>query len=95
LDAELEALWTLAARIRDLVLGNVDGPSSLAVSLSLVEELLEGGIDTVATNGVCWGGGTQSVSAAALLHFLELKTKLELLEFEQNADLTKDQADDL
>jgi hypothetical protein len=84
----------LAARIRDLVLGNVDGPSSLAVSLSLVEELLEGGIDTVATNGVCWGG-TQSVSAAALLHFLELKTKLELLEFEQNADLTKDQADDL
>jgi hypothetical protein len=51
-DIELEVLWTLAACIRDLVLGNDDGPSSLVASLSMVAELLEGRIDTAATNGV-------------------------------------------
>jgi hypothetical protein len=54
-DAELGALWTLVARIRDLVLGNADGPSSLAASLSMVAELLKGRIDTAAANGVHWG----------------------------------------
>jgi hypothetical protein len=53
-DAELEALWTSIALVRDLVLGNVDGPSSLAASLPMVAELLEGRIDTTATSGVCW-----------------------------------------
>jgi hypothetical protein len=54
-DAELGALWTSTARVQDMVLGNADGPSSLVASLSMVVELLEGRIDTVATNGVCWG----------------------------------------
>jgi hypothetical protein len=76
-DAELEALLTSAARVRDQVLGNVDGPSLLATSMSMVAELLEGWIDTVAANGVrC---GTQSALVAALSIFLELKTKQELL----------------
>jgi hypothetical protein len=41
-----------------------------------VVELLEGGINAVATNRVhC---GTRSVLVAALSHFSELKSKLEL-----------------
>jgi hypothetical protein len=40
--AELEALRTSAGLVRDLVLGDVDRPSSLAASLSMVAELLEG-----------------------------------------------------
>jgi hypothetical protein len=71
------------------VLGNADGLSSLAASLSMVAELLEGRIDTVSTNGVHWG--TQSTLVAALLHFSELKSKLELHGFGQNVDLTDDQ----
>jgi hypothetical protein len=35
-NAELEALWTLAAQVWDLVLDNVDESSSLAASLSAV-----------------------------------------------------------
>jgi hypothetical protein len=40
-DAELEASWTSVVRVQDLVLGSVDGPSSLAASMSTVAELLE------------------------------------------------------
>jgi hypothetical protein len=59
----------------------------------MVAELLEGWINTMTANGVCTG--TQSVLVAALSHFLELKSKLELLESERNADLIEDQADAL
>jgi hypothetical protein len=75
------------------VLGNADGLSSLTASLSVVVKLLDGRIDTTTANGVSWG--TQSALVAALLHFLELKAKLELLGSGQNADLTDDQADAL
>jgi hypothetical protein len=51
-DAELEALRTSAGRVRDLVLDNIDGSSSLAASLSMVVELLECRIDIAATNEV-------------------------------------------
>jgi hypothetical protein len=54
----------------------------------MVTELLEGRIDTATANGVRWV--TQSMLVAALSHFLELKTELELLEFEHNAYLTED-----
>jgi hypothetical protein len=84
-DAELEALWTSATRVWDLVLDNIDGPSSLAASLSTVVELLEGWIDTAATNGVRWG--TRSALVAALSRFLELNSKLVLLRSRHNADL--------
>jgi hypothetical protein len=53
---ELEALWTSAALVRDMVLGDVDEPSSQATSLSTEAELLKGRIDTTTTNGVQWGG---------------------------------------
>jgi hypothetical protein len=52
---ELEALRTLAAQVWGLVLDGVDGSSSLATSLSMVVELLEGWVDTVTTNGVRCG----------------------------------------
>jgi hypothetical protein len=52
-DVELVALWTSAARVRDLVSDNTDGSSSLAASMSTVVELLKGQIDSVPTNGVC------------------------------------------
>jgi hypothetical protein len=52
-DAEPEALQTLVVRVQDFMLDNVDGPSSLAASLSTVVELLEGQIDATTTNGVC------------------------------------------
>jgi hypothetical protein len=52
-DAELEALCTLAARVWDLVLDNINGPSSLPASMSMMVELLKGQIDAAATNGVC------------------------------------------
>jgi hypothetical protein len=54
-DTELETLWTSVALVRDLVLGDVDEPSSLATSLSPVVEEVESRINTVATNGVRWG----------------------------------------
>jgi hypothetical protein len=90
-DAELEALWSSAARVRELVLDNADGSSSLAASLSMAVELLEDWVDAMATNGVRWG--TQSALVAALSHFPELDTELELLGSRRNGDLTKDQVD--
>jgi hypothetical protein len=75
------------------VLETADGTSSLAVSLSSTMELLEGHIDAVTINRVCWG--TQSALAVALLHFLEIGTELELHGFRRNADLKEDQVDAL
>jgi hypothetical protein len=65
-NAELEALWTSAARVQDLVLDNTDGPYSLIASLPTVVELLEGRVDAAAANRVRWGsrsdmnGGSRS-----------------------------------
>jgi hypothetical protein len=92
-DDKLETLWTLAARVQDLVLGNCDRPSSLATSLSMVVQLLEDQIDTTTAIGIRWG--TRSAFVAALLHFLKLKTEVELLGSWRNLDLTEDQADTL
>jgi hypothetical protein len=61
------------------VLSNVEGPSSLIASLSMVAKLLEGQIDIATINGVRWG--TQSVLVATMSHFPELKSELELLGF--------------
>jgi hypothetical protein len=51
-DAELEALRTSVARVQDLVLNNIGKSSSLAASLSVVVELLEGQINTTTATGV-------------------------------------------
>jgi hypothetical protein len=92
-DVELEALRNLAARVWDLVLHNVDGPSSLAASLSMVAELLEGRVDVATANGIRWG--TLSVLITTLSHFLELEAKLELHESGLNAVLAEDRVDAL
>jgi hypothetical protein len=92
-DAKLEVLRTFAALCSSLVLGNVDEPSSLVASLSIVVESFESRVDTATANRVRWG--IRSVLAATLSHFLELKSELDLLRFGRNADLTDDQADAL
>jgi hypothetical protein len=56
-------------------------------------ELLEGWIDAVGANGVRWG--PRSVLVATMSHFPELKTELEVLRSERNADLTEDDSDAL
>jgi hypothetical protein len=54
-----------------------DGSSSLMAALSLVVELIEDCIDAAITNGVHWG--IRSPLVAALSHFQELGSELELL----------------
>jgi hypothetical protein len=66
------------------VLGGINGTSSLAASMSMTAELLEGWIDIGAANGVHWG--SHSALVAAVLHFLELKTELEVLGSGHNMD---------
>jgi hypothetical protein len=90
---KLEALRSYAARVWELVLKRADGPSSLAASLSSATELFEDHIDARTANGVRWG--TRSMLVAALSHFPELGTKLELLGSGRNADLTQDEVDAL
>jgi hypothetical protein len=85
-EAELEALRSSAARVQDLVLGSVDGSSSLVTSMSVVAEQLEGRIDIVAANGFRWG--SRSALVAAVLHFRELDADLEVLGSRRNVVLT-------
>jgi hypothetical protein len=92
-EAELEALRSSAARVPDLVLGDVEGLSLLSTSMSTVAERLEGRIDTVAANGVCWG--SCSALVVAVSHFLELDTDLEVVGSGRNASLTKGEVDAL
>jgi hypothetical protein len=87
-DTKLEELQSSATRVWDFVLGNVDESSSLAASLSVVVELLEGCIDASTANGVHWG--TRSALVVTLSHFPELEIKLEQLRSTCNADLTDD-----
>jgi hypothetical protein len=56
------------------VLGDIDGSSSLATSMSMVVEWLEGRIDAVDANGVHWG--SCSVLVADVSHFPELDADL-------------------
>jgi hypothetical protein len=92
-DAELEALQTSAIPVQDLVLGNVDRPSSLATSQYMVVKEVKGRINTAPANGVPWG--TRSMLVATLSHFWELKFEQELLGFGRNADLIDDEVDAL
>jgi hypothetical protein len=85
-DVELEALQTSATQVRDLVLGSTNGLSSLATSMSVPVELLEGRIDATAANGACWA--SHSALVAVVLHFPEL----EVLGSRRSADLTEDEA---
>jgi hypothetical protein len=54
-DAELEVLGSSAVRVRDLVLDGAGEPSSLAMSMSAVTELLKDHIDATTPNEVRCG----------------------------------------
>jgi hypothetical protein len=54
-NAELEALWTSATQVWDLVLEGPYESSSLVASLSLAAELIEEHVNAVAANGIRWG----------------------------------------
>jgi hypothetical protein len=75
------------------VLGIVDEPSSLVMSLSMAAKMVEGRINNAGANGVRWG--TRPVLVTALSHFPELKSELELLRSGQSVDLSDDQVDAL
>jgi hypothetical protein len=75
------------------VLKGYDEMPSLAASLSLAADLIKGHIDDTAANGVRWGDRLALI--AALSHFPELETKLELLGSGRNANLTEGQLDAL
>jgi UDP-N-acetylenolpyruvoylglucosamine reductase len=59
----------------------------------MAAELLEGRVDAEAANSVHLG--TRSALVAALLHFSELETELELLGSGRNVALIEDQVDAL
>jgi hypothetical protein len=92
-DAELEALWSSATLVPNLVLERLDMTSSSAALLSSMTELIKDRVDAAATNGVRWGA--RSVLAVSLSHFLELGTELELLGSRHNTNLTEDKVDAL
>jgi hypothetical protein len=76
-----------------LELKGFDETSSPAASLSLVEDLIEGRVDVVATNRVRWG--SRLALTAALSYFSELEPELDVLGSGRNADLTEGQLEPL
>jgi hypothetical protein len=75
-DAELEALWTSTAIVRDLILGDASRSSSLAASLALMAEEVVKWVNAMTANGVWWG--TRSALVTALSHFPELEVYIAL-----------------
>jgi hypothetical protein len=64
---ELEALWSSTSRVQDLVLRRFDEMSSLVALLTSAVDLIEGCIDFVSTNRICWVA--QLALTNTLLHF--------------------------
>jgi hypothetical protein len=93
LATELEPLWSSIVRVRDLVLGSINGPSALVMSMFTAVELLESQIKAGAANRVCWGAC--SILVAVVLHFPELDADLEVLGSRRNVGLMEDEADAL
>jgi hypothetical protein len=80
-------------RVQEFMLDNTDGPSSLAASICTAVDLLESRIEAATTNGIRWV--FCSALVAIVSHLTELMSKLELLMFGRNADLTEDEVDAL
>jgi hypothetical protein len=91
-NAELEAMRASVTRVQDLVLGSADRPRSLVVAMSMAWSCSKAG-STRGSNearlGCCL------VLVAAVLHFSELKTELEVLGSGCNTDLIEDKVDAL
>jgi hypothetical protein len=92
-ELELEALRSSVVWVQDLVVGNVDGSSLQATSMSAVAEQLKGQIDAALTNGVRWGSRFALVATTS--HFLELDADIVVLRFRRNEGLTEDEVDAL
>jgi hypothetical protein len=92
-EEKLEALQSSTVRVQGLVLGNTDGSSTQATSMSVVVELLKGWIDTAAASRVYWG--SRSVLVATVSHFSELDTDLEVSGSGHRAGLIEDEVDAL
>ena len=90
---ELEDFRAAAARIRDVVLGASQGPSSLPAALESVADAVENRLDAAATNGVRWG--TRSSLVVTLSHFPELEAELELLGSGRDAETSEAELDRL
>jgi hypothetical protein len=90
-EAKLDALQSSTVQVRGLVLGDADGSSTQATSMSAVAELLKGQIYTTAANGVHWG--FCSMLVAVVSHFLELDADLEVLGSGHSMGLTEDEVD--
>jgi hypothetical protein len=73
------------------VLGSADGPSFLVASVSTTVVLLEGWIDAMAAKRVRWW--SRSTLVFTVLHFLELKTVLEVLRSRRSTDPIEDEVD--
>ena len=74
---ELEDLRAAAARVRDVVLGASQGPSSFPAALDSVVDAVEDRLDAAASSGVRWG--PRSSLVVALSHFPEPEAELGLL----------------
>jgi hypothetical protein len=85
----MRALQSSATRVWDLVLKRSDEMSLPAMSLSLAMDQVKGHINTMAANGFHWVA--QLALVAALVHFHELDSELELLGFWCNVDLIEGQ----
>jgi hypothetical protein len=86
---ELRALWSSVVWVQDLVLEGSHEVSSLVPSLSSAVDLIDGHVDGAAANRVSWGARLALI--AALSHFPELESELELFGSKCNTDLTKSQ----
>jgi hypothetical protein len=90
---EIQALSSLATQIWDLVLERTDEIPSLVVALSSTMKQIEGRIDAAATNRVHWWAWLALTTV--LSHFPKLELTLELVGSGYNADLIKDEMEDL
>jgi hypothetical protein len=92
-EAELQALWSLVAQVRGLVLDDADGPSSFFTSVYTTIERLKSRIDIAVASRVRWG--SRSALAITVSHFPKLDINLEVLGSRRSARLTQDEVDAL
>jgi hypothetical protein len=92
-EEELEDLRSSVVWVQNLVLGDVSKLSLTVLSMAVVTEQLDDRIDAAAANRVCWG--SHSTLVAAVLHFPDLGTDLEVLGTERNMGLKEDEVNAL
>lgn len=86
-EAELLSVQTSAGRIRDLVLENADGVSSMPQALAMAAERIEDRIEAAAATGARWGA--RMALTTAVSHFPEVKPDLPVIGDGFNPQLTR------